>query len=220
VFEAISFGIVARCGASSVSVGLPISQRIDLERLRRAQPDLARLWDLGSEITDPLFGSKDIFHDRTEADDLALQRAGETLVPELISGRYDVGLAEAVKGNVGTWHSPSFRSLLATYRGPVTASEAGATYVPELVNAGAYQFSHFVAPKYPTLAMSARIQSKVELQLKLDPATGEVLDASAVSGHPLLKPSAIEAAKQWRLAPQSIQSETLNLTLDFALRCR
>jgi hypothetical protein len=68
--------------------------------------------------------------------------------------------------------------------------------------------------------MSARSQSKVELQLKLDPATGEVLDASAVSGHPLLKPSAIEAAKQWRLAPQSIQSETLNLTLDFALRCR
>jgi hypothetical protein len=80
VFEAISFGIVARCGASSISVGLPISQRIDLERLRRAQPDLARLWDLGSEITDPLFGSKDIFHDRTEADDLALQRAGETLI--------------------------------------------------------------------------------------------------------------------------------------------
>jgi hypothetical protein len=45
--------------------------------------------DLASEITDPVFGSKDIFRDRTEADDLLLHRAGEKLAPELISGRYD-----------------------------------------------------------------------------------------------------------------------------------
>jgi TonB family protein len=216
VFEAISFGIVAQCGASTISFGLPISQRVDLGRLSRAQPDMARLWELASEITDAVFGSKDTFHDRTEADDLVLQRAGAGLVPELISGRYDIGLAKAVKGNVGTWRSPSFRSLLASYRGPVT----DASDVPELVSARAYEFSHFVTPKYPRLAMLARIQGKVELELTLDPVTGEVLDASAVSGHPLLKPSAIEAAKQWRLAPQSIQSESLNLTLDFALRCQ
>jgi TonB family protein len=219
VLEAISFGIVAQCGSSSNVLELPISQTVDLKRLQRAHPKLVRLWDLASEITDPVFGSKDIFHNRTEADDLTFQRAGEKLASELISGRYDVGLTAAVKGNVGTWGSASFRSLLASYVGPVSATEASISYVPQLLNAQAYEFSHFVASEYPPLAMQARIQGNVELQLTLEPATGEVLGALAVSGHPLLKRGAIDAAKQWRFRPNSIDSETLSLTLDFAPRC-
>lgn len=218
VFESVSFGIVAQCGSSSITLGLPISQKVNLKRMQRAHPEIARLWDLTSEIIDPVFGSKDLFHDRTQADDLVLQRDGQRQVTELVSGRYDIGLAEAAKGNVGTWQSPSFRSLLASYQGPVTAAEVST--IPELLNAKEYQFSHFVAPKYPPLAMSARIQGKVELQLTLEPTTGEVLGALAVSGHPMLKPSAVDAAKQWRFLPQSIESGTLNLTVDFALRCR
>jgi TonB family protein len=219
VFEAISFGIVAQCGSSSIAFGLPISEKVDLKGLQRTHPELTRLWNLTSEITDQVFGSKDIFHDRTEADDLMLQRTGESLVPDLTSGRYDVGLTAAVKGNVGTWQSPSFRSLLTNYRGPVNATEASEGFVPHLLNAQAYQFSHFAAPSYPRMAMLARIEGKVELQLTLQPATGEVLDALVVSGHPLLAPSAIDAAKQWRFKPNSIDSETVRLTLDFALRC-
>lgn len=134
VFEAISFGIAAQCSSSSISLGLPISQTVDLKRLQRADPKMARLWDLASEITDQVFGPKDIFHDRTEADDLILQRAGESFVPELVSGQYDVGLAAAVNRNVGTWRSASFRSLLASYRGPVSATEASVSYVAQLLN--------------------------------------------------------------------------------------
>jgi TonB family protein len=79
--------------------------------------------------------------------------------------------------------------------------------------------SHFVAAKYPLLAMSARIQGKVELQLTTNPVTGEVFDAVAVSGHALLRPSAIDAAKQWRFAPKSMDSKTVDVVLDFALQC-
>ena len=129
------------------------------------------------------------------------------------------GNQQAVRGNVGTWPSPSVRSLLDSYRGPVGATEANARYVPQLLNAQAYRLNHFVAPRYPPLAMQARIQSEIELQLMLEPATGEVHSASPVSGHPLLKPSAIEAAKQWRFARNSADSQTVNVTLDFALRC-
>jgi TonB family protein len=215
----LALSIVAQCGSSSVSFGLPIEQKVDLKLLKRAHPEMARLWDLGSAITDLAFGSRDIFHDLTEANDLVLQRAGGRLVPELVSGRYDAGLAAAAHGNVGTWKSPSFRSLLASYRGPVSAAEASIGPIPQLLNAQAYDLSQFGAPKYPPLAMQARIQGKVELQLTLEPRTGEVLGAVAISGHPLLKPSAIEAAKQWRFEPKSIDTETLTLTLDFALRC-
>ena len=52
VFEAISFGIVAQCGSSSVSLGLPIAQEVDLERLQKARPEMARLWYLASDITE------------------------------------------------------------------------------------------------------------------------------------------------------------------------
>ena len=220
VFESISFGIIARCGSSSITLALPMAQEVDMVLMQHAHPEMARLWELTSEIIDPAFGPNDIFHDRTEEDDVVLQRAGEKLVPELISGRYDIGLAAAVQGNVVGWRSPSFRSLLGSYRGPVSAKEAQTTYVPQLVNPPAYRFSQFVAPKYPPLAMQARIEGKVVLLITVEPGTGEVHNALAVSGHPLLKPSAIEAARQWRFEPNSVDSETVNVALDFALRCQ
>ncbi len=194
-------------------------ERVDMNKMKAAHPDLAALWDLSSAITGSAFGDKDIFPDRSEEEDLALQTAGAALVPELTSGRYDIGLAAAVKGNVGNWKSPNFRSLLASYRGPVSAAEAKAAYVPELVNAQSYRLTCFAPPKYPPLALQARIQGKVELQVAVEPSTGEVRDVSAISGHPLLKPAAIDAAKQWRFVPNSVPAETVILTVDFALRC-
>ena len=220
VFETISFGVVAQCGHSSVSLGLPHAESVGLEKMKKSDPSIARPWDLGPEITALVFGPNDIFHDRSEEEDLALQRAGERLVPELISGRYDSGLAVAVKGNVGTWKAASFRSLLASYRGPFTATEAKASYVPQLLSAASYRFSQFVAPKYPPLAMQARIQGKVELQLAVVPATVEIHRASVVSGHPLLAPPSIDAAKQWRFEENSVSSETVNVTIEYALRCQ
>ena len=219
VFEAISFGLVAQCGASEVVLRLPISQQVDLGRLRRANRAMADLWDLASKITDSAFGANNIFHGRTDAEDLKLQRSGEKVVPELISGEYDVALAAAVRGNVGTWKTPRFRGLLASSRGVVTAEEARAGPVPTLLDAGTYQFSHFVVPKYPPLAMQARIQGKVELRLTLEPDSGRVLQVEAVAGHPLLKPSAIDAATQWRFKPHSRPSQGVSLTLEYALRC-
>ena len=68
--------------------------------------------------------------------------------------------------------------------------------------------------------MQARIQGKVELQLTLGSSTGEVRSAAVVSGHPLLTPSAIEAAKQWRFEASSVSSEMVSVTIEYALRCQ
>jgi|SRR5579862_1885330 len=96
-----------------------------------------------------------------------------------------MGLKAAVKGNVGNWHNPTFRSLLDGYRGPISAAAMNA--VPQLLQAQQFRFSHFVAPTYPPLAMQAHIEGKVELQLLIEPVTGEVRSALPVSGHPLLR---------------------------------
>jgi TonB family protein len=216
--EAFSFAVVAHCGSRSVLLEMPTTAALDFDALKATHPEMARLWDLPQQITDPAFGAKDIFHDLSDADDLAFQRAGAKLVPQLASGRYDWGLAAALRVGFKS-RGAHFRSLLEAYRGPVDAVEASIGYVPELLNSKAYQFSQYVAPKYPPLAQAARIRGKVELQLHVDPATGTVVDASAFSGHPLLKPSAVDAAKQWRFAPGSVIAEPLRLTLEYELRC-
>lgn len=217
VFEAISFGIIAQCGLSSVALALPIEQQVDLKKLKKAHPEMARLWDLPGDIERRVFGEGDLFHDRQDAEEVALQSAGQKLVPELISGRYDSGLRLAVAGNVGTWRSPSFQSLLADYAGPVNPKEARPA--PELINAQAYRFSKYVPAVFPSLALQARIQGRVDLQLTVEASTGQVNSVIAVSGHPLLTPSAMDVARQWRFVPNSVSSERVNVTLDYTIRC-
>src|SRR6202011_4321031 len=115
----------------------------------------------------------------------------------------------AAAGNVGQG-APTFEGLLAGYRSPVTATEAKASYAPQLLNAQSYQFRHFVAPVYPPLALMARVTGKVDLQLTLDPMTGNVREARTISGHALLAPAAAAAARQWQFA---VTSETVNVTI-------
>ncbi len=182
-------------------------------------PATIRLWELGAEISASGFGPNDDFAIRREEDDLVLQQTGQDLLPQLISGRYDRALALAVKGNVGKWKDPSFRSLLAGYQGPMSAAEAKASYEPQLLKATDYRFDKFVVPNYAPLAIQGRIQGKVELQLTVEAETGEVQNASVISGHPLLAPSAVEAAKQWRFEAKSLGTDRVKVTIEYALRC-
>ncbi|MGJ5815534.1 energy transducer TonB [Paludibaculum fermentans] len=220
VFEAASYGVVAQCGETSISLGLPIAQEVDMEQLQSAHPALARLWSLASEITEAAFGNKDVFRDPSEAEDLALQQAGEKLVPELRAGRYDRGLMEARSGNVGSAEQLSFRAILSDYNGPITASQAKRLEEPKLQNAAVYRFTNFITPSYPRLALQAQISGEVEFVLKVNPETGEVLKAEAAKGHRLLGQSAIEAARRWRFEPGSLKGNSLNVTIDYALPCR
>lgn len=114
VLEAISFGIVAQCGQSSVSLGLPIDESLDMEKMKAVHPEVAALWTLTADVTSPVFGENDIFHERSEQENAVLQSEGARLVPELVSGRYDIGLGAAeakaaftAAGNAGTHIRPS-----------------------------------------------------------------------------------------------------------------
>jgi TonB family protein len=67
------------------------------------------------------------------------------------------------------------------------------------------------APHYPPLAKSARINSIVAVAVIID-LTGKVIDAEAISGHPLLRQAAIEAAYQARFEPTRICGTPLNVS--------
>ncbi len=215
--EYTGLGVVARCGTRSVVLRLPSKLLVDQERLAQAYPGFARLWKLDGEIIEAAFGSGHIFHDSAGKNNLSQQDEGERLVPELRSGLHDAGLAVARKAGTGNPADSTFRFLLEHYRGPVTQEDTEKRPVPRLVDADAYRFTQFAAPQYPANAMQPRVEGRVKLRLTVEPATGEVRGASAVSGHPLLCPSAEEAAKRWRLEPGSVSAGTVEVTLEYAL---
>jgi len=60
---------------------------------------------------------------------------------------------------------------------------------PTLISAG--------LPRYPPIARVAKIQGEVKVDFTLN-SNGEIISATAVSGHPMLKGAAEENVKTWR----------------------
>jgi protein TonB len=79
---------------------------------------------------------------------------------------------------------------------------------------------HQVKPVYPPLARQARIQGAVLLQAIIG-KDGSIENLRLVSGHPMLAPAAIEAVRQWRYRPYTLNREPVEvqteITVNFVL---
>lgn len=77
-----------------------------------------------------------------------------------------------------------------------------------------------VDPEYPSLAKAANVSGTVLVEITID-ETGNVISARAVSGHPLLKAAAVDAARQWQFSPTTLSGEPVRvagtLVFNFAL---
>ncbi|HEU0185207.1 MAG TPA: TonB family protein [Blastocatellia bacterium] len=60
-----------------------------------------------------------------------------------------------------------------------------------------------VQPAYPPVARAARASGAVQIQVTIS-ESGDVINAQAIGGHPLLRDAALQAAKQWRFKPTEI----------------
>jgi periplasmic protein TonB len=78
-----------------------------------------------------------------------------------------------------------------------------------------------VAPVYPPLALSARLEGQVTLACVID-ERGRVTSVSVVRGHPLFDAAAVAAVGQWRYNPPLLNGEPVSVLLevivDFRLR--
>jgi TonB family protein len=236
ILDSVRFGIVATCGSRKVALHLPFPEQVKLELLRKTAPQLARWWDVEYSVKERAFGAgrvfydfaaelqdrlqrnartvhpetlSDRFYDTTAELQDRLQRDGQTVVPELLSGRFDAGLQPECR--VGQpCRSASFRDELHEYVGPL--GESGRA--PKLAQAQEYRFSRYVAPKYPLLAMQARVSGIVKLELSVDTNTGEVRDIKVVSGHPIFLSAVMDAAKQWRFVPEELHRNEEHIPAD------
>jgi periplasmic protein TonB len=77
-----------------------------------------------------------------------------------------------------------------------------------------------IEPRYPPLALQARIQGQVVLRAIIG-KDGSISELQLVSGHPLLAPAAIDAVKSWRYRPFQLNGEPIEVettvTVTFAM---
>ncbi len=75
-----------------------------------------------------------------------------------------------------------------------------------------------VQPRYPANAKRVKASGPVEVQITISEA-GRVIEAKAISGHPLLREAAVEAARQWVFAPATLNGVPVEaqmvVTFDF-----
>jgi len=77
-----------------------------------------------------------------------------------------------------------------------------------------------VQPPYPAIAKNARASGAVQVQILIS-ETGEVIDATVIAGHPLLRDAALQAARQWLFKPTELSGVAVKvqgiLTFNFSL---
>jgi protein TonB len=77
-----------------------------------------------------------------------------------------------------------------------------------------------VQPPYPVLAKQAHIQGSVQVQIEISDE-GAVTNVTLLSGHPLLRDAALQAAKQWLFIPTELNGQRVRaiglLTFNFTL---
>ena len=77
-----------------------------------------------------------------------------------------------------------------------------------------------VEPTYPALAKQARIQGMVQVQIGIS-ETGAVSEVTLLSGHPLLRDAALQAARQWMFKPTELNGRPVRavglITFNFKL---
>ncbi len=66
-------------------------------------------------------------------------------------------------------------------------------------------------PPYPPAARAVRASGMVSVQVTVD-LDGKVIEASAVTGHPLLRPAAVAAARNARFAPTLLSGKSVKVT--------
>jgi TonB family protein len=67
------------------------------------------------------------------------------------------------------------------------------------------------APAYPPIAKAAKASGKVTVMVTVD-ESGNVVEAHAVSGHPLLQAAAVAAARQAKFAPMKLSGQPVKFT--------
>jgi len=79
--------------------------------------------------------------------------------------------------------------------------------------------THKINPAYPAMASAAGVEGAVVVEVRID-HQGRVATARAISGHPLLRDAAVDAARQWTFKPTVLSGHPVDVigTITFNFR--
>jgi TonB family protein len=108
--------------------------------------------------------------------------------------------------------STSNAANLAANQGPVLTSSTPSGS-PKTVSGGVLNGMAISLPKpeYPAAARAVRASGSVSVEVTVD-VKGNVVAASAVSGHPLLRAAAVDAARNAKFAPRLLGGQAVKVT--------
>ncbi|HMV86119.1 MAG TPA: energy transducer TonB [Blastocatellia bacterium] len=96
------------------------------------------------------------------------------------------------------------QNLMRNFTATAKAADGSPAATPKKINVsnGVLQGSAVkkIQPAYPPVAKAAKASGQVQVQITIS-EEGKVVEASAISGHPLLRDAAVEAARQWVFKP-------------------
>src|SRR5215203_2516567 len=87
------------------------------------------------------------------------------------------------------------------------------TQIPKTISGGVVngKATNLVKPPYPAAARAVRAAGAVNVQVTID-ESGNVISASAVSGHPLLRASAVQAARSSKFSATMLAGQAVKVT--------
>ncbi|HEY0457786.1 MAG TPA: TonB family protein [Pyrinomonadaceae bacterium] len=93
------------------------------------------------------------------------------------------------------------------------AQEAAQTPAMKTISGGVVngKATSLVKPAYPAAARAVNAQGAVNVQVTID-EEGNVISASAVSGHPLLRAAAVQAARASKFSPTRMSGQPVKVT--------
>lgn len=131
--------------------------------------------------------------------------SGQAVVEELRAGRFDNGFHKG----------PGPLKLLTGYQGPYRGS-----CTVQVENLKAYRFESYTDPTCPPEVAAGLAWGYVQLELSLDPSTGEVVKAASKwAGDPRLVKGAVEATQKWRFVPGTVKSGRVVVGMFFHPGC-
>jgi len=92
-------------------------------------------------------------------------------------------------------------------------SMSATAQTPKRISKGVLNGSalNLAKPEYPAAAKAVKAEGAVNVQVEID-EQGNVISASAVSGHPLLQTASVEAARNSKFAPTLLQGNAVKVT--------
>ena len=112
-----------------------------------------------------------------------------------------------------TEERPSPKNAVTQETEPPPDKDPTPKTVPKTVSGGVLNGKaiSLVKPQYPPAARAVRASGAVNVQVTID-ESGNVISASAVSGHPLLRASAVNAARSSKFSPTMLSGQAVKVT--------